>query len=165
VTIRVQVQVGGIATVRALARRFERAADGGLQGRLVQALSQEAPSALTDTRAAWMGVEVDSSKGGGSSSGLRARTAAATATAATPRGVTFTVNGTAIDPAYGRGLAWYLDGYGRWRHPVFGRTANPQDWQQQTGQEVFFKTLRGHKPGFEGRLERVVDEVTREIEG
>jgi len=161
VDIRFRMGASGKAAVEAAARRFERAASGGLQRRLVQGLAQEAPSALAETRAAWMGVEVTSSRGGGSSSGLRARVAAATTSSATGRGVKFEVEPAAVDPAYGRSLTYGLNGMGRWRHPTWGRPP----WQQQTGQEVFFKTLRGHEPGFEGRLVRVVDQVAREIEG
>lgn len=156
-----RVGVTGKAAVEAAARRFERAAAGGLQGRLVQGLNQEASSALAETRAAWLGVDVTSSRGGGSSSGLRARVAAATSSAPTGRGVKFEVDPAGVDPVYGRSLTYGLNGMGRWRHPVFGRPP----WQQQTGQEVFFKTLRGHEAAFEGRLARVVDQVAREIQG
>lgn len=155
-----RVSVSGRRAVDEAARRFEEAASGGLQGRLVRGLAGEAPSALAETRAGWLGVEVSSTRGGGSSSGLRARAAGATSSSPTPRGVKFEVNGSAVDAAY-PGLAWYLDGFGRWRHPTWGHAP----WQQQSGQEVFFKTLRGHEPGFEGQLARVVDEVAREIEG
>ena len=77
-----------------------------------------------------------------------------------PGGVTVEVESAAVDGRYGRTLAYGLDGLGRWRHPVFG---NDQAWAQQFGQEVFFRTLRGR--GWESRLERVVDDVAREIEG
>lgn len=160
--IRFRVGATGKAAVEAAARRFERAASGGLQSRLVQGLNQEAPSALTETRAAWLGVEVSSTRGGGSSSGLRARAAGATTSSPTGRGVKFEVEPAAVDPVYGKSLSYGLDGLGRWRHPVFGNT---NAWTQQRGQEVFFKTLRGHEPGFEGQLARVVDQVAREIEG
>lgn len=142
----------------ALARRFEQAA-GGLSYRLTGALQEEGQQALAAVRAAWLGVDVQSSRGGGGSTGLRARVAAATVAKPYPGGVTIEVESGRVGD-YGRTLAYGLDGLGRWRHPVFG---NELVWAQQYGTEVFYSTLRGR--GWEARLERVVDDVAREIQG
>ncbi|MDN5853523.1 MAG: hypothetical protein L0K86_11890, partial [Actinomycetia bacterium] len=125
----ITVRVRRHARLARLARRF-RSAAGEVQPRLAAGVVAEAPAALAAVRAAWLGVEVTSTRGGGSSSGLRARVAAATNVEPTGRGVRFAVDGSQVDPAYGRSLAWYLNGVGRWRHPVFG---NENVWSQQWG--------------------------------
>lgn len=159
--IKIRMGATGGRSCKALARRFEKAA-GRLQDRLTAGVRSEGDPALQAVRAAWLGVEVTSTRGGGSSSGLRGRVAAATRSAPIPKGVRFEVEPAAVDPAYGRSLTYGLDGLGRWRHPVFGNTSA---WTTQSGQEVFLMTIRGWAPKFEARLERVVDEVAREIEG
>lgn len=158
----IRIKVSNRARLQRLARRLREAGAGGLQRRLVEGVVDEAQPALAAVRAAWLGVEVSSEGSGGSSSGLRARTAAATDVEPTGRGVRFAVDGAQIDPAYGRSLAWYLNGVGRWRHPVFGNT---NAWTTQRGETVFAPTLRAHEPLWLARLERVCDEVAREIEG
>ena len=142
----------------ALGRRFEQAA-AELSYRLSGALQEEGQQALAEVRAAWLGVEVQSSRGGGGSTGLRARVAAATVAKPHPGGVTIEVESGRVGD-YGRTLVYGLNGMGRWRHPVFG---NDLVWAQQYGQEVFYRTLRGR--GWESRLQRVVDDVAREIRG
>lgn len=155
----ITMRTKGAREVRALGDRF-RSGGRGLQPRLVQALQQDAAPALAAVRAAFMGVQVTSSKGGGSSSGLRARVAAATRIETTAGGVQIAVEPSQVDAAYGRALSYGLDGLGRWRHPVFGNT---RVWEQQYGQEVFYSTLTGRS--WETGLGRVIDQVAREIEG
>jgi hypothetical protein len=157
----IRVRVRGAGRFDRLARRLDAAA-AQLPGRLTDAVRGEGQPVLGQVRAAWLGVDVTSSKGGGSSSGLRARTAAATQLEPIPDGVRVEVDGEAIDPAYGRSLSWYLTGFGRWRHPVHGNT---NAWAQQAGQRVFHETLYGYRPQWEQGLERVVDRTAREIEG
>lgn len=157
----ITVKVGGRQRLDRLIRRLVAAAGGGLQERLGAGVVDESPAALEAVRSAWAGVDVSSSKGGGSSSGLRARAAAATDFAPTGKGVRFEVDGPAVDSRYGRSLAWYLNGVGRWRHPTYGRSP----WQQQSGEVVFAPTLLQQEPRYRARLERVMDEIAREIEG
>lgn len=159
------IRVAGIGDLAALEQRLREAADGRLQRRLTQRVNQDANPALQAVRAAWGTVDVTSRKAGGSSSGLRTRVAAATDVDPTGTGAHFEVDGEAVDAAYGRNLAWYLDGHGRWRHPTFGRRERPEDWEQQSGQEVFHRTLYGREPEFRRGLEQVVDEIAAEIEG
>lgn len=158
----IRIKVSNRSRLQRLARRLRDAAGGEVQRKLVEGVVDESQAALAAVRAAWLGVDVTSEGAGGTSSGLRARTAAATGVEPTGRGVHFEVDGPAVDPAYGRSLAWYLNGVGRWRHPVFGNT---NAWTQQRGQTVFAPTLRAHEPLWLARLERVCDEVAREIEG
>jgi hypothetical protein len=135
---------------------------------LTRAVRAEGQPAVAAVQAAWRSVQVTGSSRGGTahpdvSRGLRGRVAAASRVQATQAGVRITVDGKKVDPVYGNSLAWYLNGSGRrpWRHPVFGRTANPQDWQQQQGQEVFFQTLREHGPRFRAAIERAMEETAR----
>lgn len=158
----ITIKVRGRSRLERVARRFREAGEGGMQRRIVEGIVDESPTVLDAVRAAWLGVEVTSEGAGGSSSGLRARTAAATDTEPTGRGVRFAVDGAAVDPAYGRSLVWYLNGVGRWRHPVFG---NLNAWTQQAGETVFAPTIRAHEPLWMARLEAVCEEVAREIEG
>lgn len=156
----VTMHTRGDRDLSALAARFDRAA-AELSYRLTGALQAEADTALAAVRAAWRGVDVTSSRGGGSTSGLRARIAAATQVRRTGDGVVIEVESGSVDPRYGRTLAYGLNGMGRWRHPVFG---NELAWTQQYGQEVFFATLRDRRR-WEAALERVVDDVADEIQG
>ncbi|TAK32328.1 MAG: hypothetical protein EPO40_03095 [Myxococcaceae bacterium] len=155
----VRVSTRGAEKFDRLAGRFDRAA-AELSYRLEDATRGEGDAAVAAVRAAWLGVEVTSTRGGGSSSGLRARVAAATSADPVPGGVRVRVDAGQVDSVYGGSLTRGLNGMGRWRHPVFG---NANAWTQQAGQEVFYSTLRGR--AWEPPLERVVDETAREIEG
>lgn len=137
-----------------------------LQRDLRQAVRREGEPAVAAVRAAIMAVDVTSSKGGTArpdrSTGLRARVAAATKVQATTTGVKITVNGRQVDLVYGKSLAWYLAATRRpWRHPVFGRRANPADWQVQQGQPVFFPTLDAHRPAFRAAILRAMEDTAR----
>lgn len=157
----ITMRVRGADQFDATARRFRRAA-ANLQRRLVDALVAEGDAALAETRAAFRGIEVTSTRAGGYSSGLRRRVAAATRMERTAAGIAFEVLPELVDARYGATLAFGLDGIGTWAHPVFG---NRRVWTTQHGAEVFYSTLGGRGSRFEARLERVVDDVAREIEG
>lgn len=158
----ITIKVSSRSRLQRAARRLREAGEGGLQARITAAIVEASPAALAAVRAAWLGVDVQSTRGGGSSSGLRGRIAGATDFVPIGRGVRFQVDGAQVDPAYGRSLAWYVNGVGRWRHPVFGNT---NAWTQQSGETVFAPTLRAQEPQYRMQLERVLDEVAREIEG
>lgn len=137
-----------------------------LSSGLRAAVRREGAVALAETKAAWLTVDVTSTKGGivppDKSTGLRLRVSGATRIQTTMTGVRITVAPGKVDPRYGRTLPWYLNGSGRpWRHPVFGRSANPQDWTVQRGQEVFFSTIGGHAPAFRAGIERAMEDVAR----
>lgn len=157
----IKVSVSDTNRLAALASRLLHAA-ATLQTRLTDAVREEGGPALAEVRAAWLTVEVQSTRGGGSSSGLRARVAAATEAHPIGQGVSFRVEEDAVDPRYGRQLVMGLDALTGWHHPVFG---NRRAWTEQSGEEVFYRTLSAHARRWETRLERECDEVAREIEG
>lgn len=139
-----------------------------LVGPLRQAVRREARPVVTAVRAAWLSVEVSSTRGGTArpvrSTALRRRTAAATGVEFTPSGARISVNAEQIDPVYGRSLMWYLNASGRrpWRHPIFGRRATSRDWTVQRGQQVFFSTVAAHEPAFRAAAELAMEEVARQ---
>lgn len=165
------LSVDGADKYRRLSRRLKEAGRGDLQRRLSRAIRREGQAALADARAAWMTVDVTSSRGGtarpDTSTGLRSRVAAATRVQVLQTGTRITVAGRKVDPRY-PSLPWYLNGFPRrrgWRHPVFGRRDNPNDWQSQKGEEVFFQSMQRHVPAWRAATVRVVDDIAREIEG
>ena len=141
---------------------------GDLVGPLRAAVRREGEPTVAAVRAAWMSIEVQSSRGGDArprrSTHLRARVAAATFVQITPTGIRIAVRASQVDPRYGRSLPWYLNASGRpWRHPVFGRRANRQDWQVEVGRPVFFGTIGAHAPAFRAGIERAMEQVAREF--
>ncbi|MFC5996954.1 hypothetical protein ACFQE5_22340 [Pseudonocardia hispaniensis] len=158
----VWTKIHGQEQYRALARRLREAGRGDLQRKLTKAIRAEGDPALRAVRAAWMTVDVTSSRSGGSSSGLRARVAAATRISILGSGIRIRVEGKRVDPVYGRSLSYGLDGLGRWRHPVFG---NREVWEQQRGQEVFYSTLRRYESRWRAGIEQAMADVARQIEG
>lgn len=162
------MKVDGADKYRRLSRRLKEAGRGDLQRRLARSVRREGEPALRDVRGAWSGVQVSGSSRGGTgrpdtSTGLRQRVTTATRIQVLQNGTRITVNSKQVDPQY-PSLPWYLDGLGKpWRHPVFGRRTTK--WESQRGQEVFFRTLRRHGPQWRRGVERVVDQVAREIEG
>ena len=132
-----------------------------LIGPLRGAVRKEARPVVNAVKAAWLRVQVSSTRGGTArpvgNTHLRARVAAATRLSFTAAGVNITVSDAAVDPVYGRSLTWYLNGSGRpWRHPVFG---NRRNWTVQQGEEVFFSTVERHGPEFRAAIERAMEEV------
>lgn len=147
---------------RRLAERLKRAGRGDLQRRLTAAVRREGQPALQAVRAAWGGVDVTSPKGGGYSSGLRARVAAATTIVVRAAGIRVRVKSSQVDPKYGRTLVHGLNALHHWSHPVFG---NRNAWSQQYGQEVFFSTLYDFEGAWRDGVEDEMQQVTREIAG
>ncbi len=70
-------------------------------------------------------------------------------------GVRLRVDGTKL-PDGQKGLPKYLDGQGRWRHPVFGRVADA--WVEQKGQPWWRPVIEKHMAG----IRREVTEAARE---
>lgn len=139
-----------------------------LQRSLRAAVQREGEPTVSAVRAAWLGIEVSSSRGGVArpdrSTSLRARVAAATRLQATPTGIRITVAASRVDPVYGRSLPWYLNASGRpWRHPIFGRRATSRDWAVQRGESVFFTTINAHAPAFRAAIERAMEETARQF--
>jgi hypothetical protein len=149
---------------RQLTRRLRDAGRGDLQRKLNKGIRREGAAMLRATQVAWLGVNVTEapSAGGGESTQLRARTAAATRIQILQSGIRMSVSGNRVDPRYGKSITRGLDGLGRWRHPVHG---NREVWVQQTGQEVFYATARRFEPRFRRGVEQVMEDVAREIAG
>lgn len=141
---------------------------GDLVGPLRTAVRREGRPTVAAVKAAWLTVEVSSSRGGTArpdrSTGLRARVSAATRLSITSTGIRIAVSANAVDPRYGKSLTWYLNGSGRrpWRHPVFGRRTRPSDWAVQRGQEVFFSTVGAHTPAFRAAIAAAMEQVAAE---
>jgi hypothetical protein len=152
---------------RALSRRMKKASRGDLQRKLTKAIRTEGGPALAAVRAAWLTVDVSSSRGGiarpDTATGLRARVARATGISVQQRGIKISVSGRRVDPKY-PSLPFYLNGMPRskpWRHPVFG---NREVWVAQKGQEVFAPTLKSFSPQWRKGCEDAMDEFVREID-
>jgi len=137
-----------------------------LVGPLRVEIRREARPAVAAVRAAWMSIDVQSSRGGTArpqrSTHLRARVAAATTSDATPTGVRISVRPSEVDPRYGGSLPLYLNATSAWpwRHPVFGGRAR---WQVQSGRPVFFGTISAREPRFRAGAERGMEQVAREF--
>jgi hypothetical protein len=135
---------------------------GDLIGPLRTAIRREGAPTIAAVKAAWLSVEVSSTRGGTArpdrSTGLRARVSAATKLSITSTGIRVTVTERAVDPRYGKALTWYLDASGRrpWRHPVFGHR---HTWTTQRGQEVFFSTIDAHAPAFRAAIAAAMEVV------
>lgn len=149
----VRIQVQGEKEMRALAQRLRSAStNGNLQNALNRRLRDKGQPVIAELRAAVMGVQVTSSKGGLGKPqykrNLRGRVAAAVRMSIAAKGIRFNVESGRVG-AYGAALTKYLDselpGYKDWRHPVFGRDI----WTVQHGSPWFFQTIRLHADSFE----------------
>jgi len=68
-----------------------------------------------------------------------------------------------------RTIPYYMEGrrykkYGRWRHPVFGRRANPQDWPTQPSHPFLGVTVLRNRDSFEKTVTSVVLDIVSEID-
>lgn len=60
-----------------------------------------------------------------------------------------------------RSLPAYVDGRGRWRHPVFGNT---NAWVGQRGEPWFVPTILARAPQFRAGVQRAMNTVARRID-
>ncbi|MEV1295776.1 hypothetical protein [Pseudonocardia sp. NPDC049635] len=157
----VWTKVEGQEKYKALARRLREASRGDLQRKLTRAIRAEGDPALRAVQGRFRTVDVTSEGPGGSSSGLRARVAAATRISILGSGIRIRVEPKRVDPRHGRTLSFGVNGK-YWRHPVFGNT---QVWTGQRGQEVFYSTLQRFETRWRAGIERAMDEIARQIEG
>jgi hypothetical protein len=157
------VKVQGQDEFNQLSRRLKEAGRGDLQRKLVRSVRQEGQPALAAVQRKFRGVHVTTtpSRGGGGSTNLRGRVAAATKIQVTARGIRIRTVGKQVGE-YGNTLAQGVNATGVWKHPVFG---NRRAWVTQRGQEVFDPTLRGFESRWRAGIVRVMEEVAREIEG
>jgi hypothetical protein len=161
------IKTDGAQKYRALSRRLREAGRGDLQRKLTRSIRQEGAPALAAVRAAWLTVDVESSRGGTArpdrDTGLRQRVARATRIQVLQTGIRISVSGARVDPKY-PSLVFYLNGFPRtrsWRHPVFG---NRLVWTAQKGEEVFYPTLREFTPAWRAGIKRAMEETAAEIE-
>lgn len=157
------MKVAGQDEYKQLARRLREASRGDLQRKLTKQIRRAGDPGLRAVQSAFLGIEVQSSAGGGGgSTGLRARVSAATRISVLGSGIRIRVDPKRVDPAYGRALTFGLNGLGRWRHPVFG---NRNIWEIQTGTEVFYATLTRFENRWRAGVEKAMDETKQMIEG
>lgn len=178
-TARIRARAKSNPAFRSLSRQLKEAGRGDLRKELRAAIQREGAPVVAALRAATMGVDVkvdyvtgvrDDILAGRSrpdrlpeSTGLRARTAAAISTQVLASGIRFRVNGRRIDPQYGDSLARYLiAGKKRWRHPIMG---NRNVWVGQSGQDVWFDTMRPHLRRFRRAVQSVMDDTAKKIGG
>lgn len=168
----ITVRVSHTGELSRLARRFRVAGSGGFQRDLQSNIRREARPVLTQIKASVRSLEVGSTKGGtarpDTSTGLRARLAAATDVTPRGNGVRFEVHGPQVDPKYGHRLAKLTDTElaPRWRHPVFqwaGRARTK--WTTSVGRPWFFVTIRGAEDQFRGAVLRAMAATARKIMG
>lgn len=152
---------------RALQRQLSKLKRRDLQRKLTAAIRKEGQPALSAVRAAWLTVDVESSRGGiarpDRETGLRRRVARATTISVRQTGIRIAVNGRRVDSKY-PSLVFYLNGFPRtraWRHPVFGNRLN---WTAQKGEEVFYPTLNEFRPAWRAGIERAMREFKDELE-
>jgi hypothetical protein len=149
-----------------LARELRNAGRGDLQRQLVREIRRTGSPALQAVQRAFLKIDVQSTQGGGrKSTGLRSRVSAATRISVLGSGISIRVEPRRVDnrsPRYGRALTYGLDGLGRWRHPVYG---NRLVWTEQTGYEVFYRSLKRYETAWRAGVVRAMQETARKIEG
>lgn len=152
-----------------LARALKEAGRGDLQRSMVKQIRRHGSPALQAAQRAFLGIDVQSSDGGGTkSTGLRARVAAATRISVLGSGISIRVEPRRVDNRYGRALSFGLDGLGRWRHPVYAdptKTREDWTWVEQTGREVFYRSLKRYESVWRRGVEQAMQETARKIEG
>lgn len=159
-----EVRIEGSATWRQLNAKFRKAANGkDVRRALTKSLQASAKPAVRDVKEAVLKVQSRGVSGGGSKRreasyrirhpkgrvrafGLR-QTVSRLVTSRMKYsgikvGLEVRVNAREM-PNKQRRLPYYLDGQGRWRHPLFG---DRDKWYGQTGQPYFEKTLKQHTP-------------------
>lgn len=161
----IRVRMAGTNEWKQLQRRLREASDGReLRKELNREIEQAAIPATADVRASVRGVDVQSASGGGGSTGLRARIAAAVEVRALGSGVRIRVNGRKVDPQYGRTLARLMNDTGGrpWIHPLFG---NPEHQHTQKGRDYFASAIRPHEPAFRAAIREAMDTIADKIRG
>lgn len=146
--------------------KLRAAGRGDLQRNMVSRLRRRGKPAVRAVQGAIRGAKLPAlpSRGGGASSGLRGRAAAAIGMSVTPNGVSIVVDGKKVDPAYGTSLVLALNGLSKLRHPVFG---NRSVWvrQQASTYGLFYKALEPFSEQWRKDVEQVIADYAREIGG
>jgi hypothetical protein len=161
--LRMKIAADPSADFARVTAKLKAAGRGDLQRNMVAKIRRRGQPAVTAARAAIRQATLPAlpAKGGGASSGLRDRAAAAIGMTATPTGVSIRVDGKKVDPAYGMTMFLALNGLTKLRHPVFG---NRSAWvRQQGGSERFFSALKPFSEQWRRDVEQVLDDYAREI--
>jgi hypothetical protein len=161
----IRVRAKGGREMQALQRRLREAANGKeLRRELTLELRLAAAPAVNDVQRSVRSVEVSSSAGGGKSSGLRGRIAAATSVRPIPMGARIFVSGKKVDARYGRTLARLMNDTGGrpWVHPLFG---NPRSQHTQKGRDYFASAIWPHQDKFRQAVLDAMKTVADKIRG
>lgn len=163
VTAQVQMTITPDNSLNAVVNRLKAASGGSLNRKINAAIRSQSKPAVETAQRALRSTSLPStpSKGGGGSTGLRARAAAAVTTKITATGIAIRVDGKKVDSRYGDALVLALNGMAKLRHPVYG---NRRAWVQQRGpREVFYASLKPLEAEWKRACEQALDEVAREI--
>ncbi len=147
--------------------RMRSAGRGDLQRATDSAIRRRGQAAVNAVRASIRSAEMPAmpSRGGGKSTGLRARVAAATRVSTAGGALQIRVDGDQVDPQYGTSLVLALNGMTRLRHPTFGRRGRGS-WVVQKGtKEHFYSALAPFERQWRADVEQVLDDYARRIGG
>jgi hypothetical protein len=146
-------------------RRLQMAGRSDMQTRMAKRIRQRGAPAVAAVKAAFRTAELPArpSRGGVAPSGLRNRAASSVRASTTRGGVSIQANGRRVDPRYGTSLLLALNGLAKLRHPVFGNRAV---WVTQKGTaDHWYGVLDPYAAQWRADVERVMDDIVREIEG
>lgn len=157
----IKIEIGGEGDLRRLADRFRRAGGRELSRRLKVALYEGIQPMHAQAQINVLNTPTHGDK----HTGLRGKIARAlevnvsdSTTAAAK--VTLQVDPDRM-PTNQRTLPRYVEGFGRWRHPLFG---NRRKWYGQSGHPWFRPAVREHLKDVRRAVENLVDKIAREIE-
>lgn len=167
------VKIENAEEFKRLVRALKDAGRGDLQRQMTREIRRAGTPAMQAAQRRFRTVDVRMVDPPGPGSGakstrLRERVANATRISVLGRGISIRVEPKRVDNRYGRALTYGIDGLGRWRHPVH---ANPNldksewTWVEQTGQEVFYVTLKRYHNRWQKAVVDAMEQTKRQIEG
>lgn len=176
-----EISVSESPSFRALGEKFRKVADGStLRKNLTKTLREAAQPAQQDVQSVVRNLNVKGVKGGGSrrreeiyrqrrprgrvtSHGLRETISRSIRVKVSYNGrrtgVIIYIDKSLL-PYSQRKLPAYMDGQGRWRHPLFG---NRKAWYQQSGQPYWRTTLVKHNAEFRKAANEAVQATLKEL--
>lgn len=165
--LRLQMSAGMDGKALATFDRMRSAGRGDLQRAVDSAIRRRGQAAVNAVRASIRSAEMPAipSRGGGKSSGLRGRVAAAVRVSTAGGALRIFVDGDKVDPQYGTSLVLALNGMTRLRHPTFGRRGRGQ-WVVQRGtREHFYSSLAPFERQWRADVEKALDDYAARIGG
>lgn len=154
-----ELRVQGGQQLPALARRLRELGGAPMRKRFTGTLRNSLKPVVPAVRKSALAIPVHGVK----HSGLRKRLAAATAYSvrATGRGAGAIVIVSAKRmPAGEKALPYYMEGQQPWRHRVYGRDV----WVTQEPHPFFYRIVDQQLPRIQKDLERMLDEIARDLE-